>query len=112
MRRTTLAIVLLSVSLVASSLWWLYGVIDSGITASYLRENLDRHHLALGQALAVAPVAARVSATREEVLQAARAASADDQGFVKEGFVWVGELGYRFDESGRLVELRTNWSPS
>ena len=111
MKRSTVAIILLSVALVGSNSWWLYAFIDSGITASYRQESLERHHKALGQALVIAPIAARIAANREEVLEVARAAANGDQGFEKEGLVWVGELGYRFDESGRLVELQTNWSP-
>jgi len=111
MKRPTIAIVLLGLAFVASNLWWCFAVIDSGITASYRQEDLDRHHKALRQALAVAPIAARSSATPEQVLGAARAAAGGDSGFEKDGFVWIGELGYRFDGDGRLVELQTNWSP-
>jgi hypothetical protein len=111
MKRSTLAVVLLSVALLASNLWWAYVMVDAGVSASYRHDDLDRHHAALGEAIAIAPVAARASATREEVLAAARAAAKGDQGFEKEGLVWVGELGYRFDADGRLIEVRTNWSP-
>jgi len=56
MKRPTIAIVLLGLAFVASNLWWCFAVIDSGITASYRQEDLDRHHKALRQALAVAPL--------------------------------------------------------
>jgi hypothetical protein len=31
--------------------------------------------------------------------------------FEKDGFVWVGSLGLKFDESGRVVEAVPAWQP-
>ena len=111
MKRSTVLIVLLVVALAATNAWWFLGAIDSGITASYSQVSLDHNHQALAEAIAIAPVAARPTATRADVLAAARKAADGDEGFEKEGFVWIGYLGYRFDDAGRLVELRTNWEP-
>lgn len=110
-RAATIAIVVLCLALVVSNLWWLYVVFDAGVSDTYLRVSFDEHHQALAELLAVVPAATDPAATRESVLSAARDAAGDDDPFEKEGFVWVGQLGYRFDDDGRLVEVQTAWSP-
>jgi hypothetical protein len=110
-RRSTIAIWILSLALVVSNLWWLYAALDAAVTAMYLEQTFDEHRQALTELLAVVPVAADPAATRESVLGAAHAAATHDVSFEKEGFFWIGQLGYRFDDAGRLVEVRTSWSP-
>jgi hypothetical protein len=111
MKRSTIAIWALSLALVVSNLWWLYAAFDAAVTTMYLEQTFDEHRQALTELLVVAPVAADPAATPESVLGAARATARDGVSFEKEGFVWVGQLGYRFDDAGRLVEVRTSWSP-
>jgi len=111
LKRSTIVIWVLSLALVVSNLWWFGLLLDAGITATYRDDSFDRHHRALAELLAVVPAAADPAATRESVLSAARDAAGDDDPFEKEGFVWVGQLGYRFDDDGRLVEVQTAWSP-
>jgi hypothetical protein len=111
MRRSTIVICLLILGLVVSNLWWFGLLLDAGITATYRDDSFDRHHRALGELLAVVPAAVDPAATRESVLGVAREAAGDETLFDKEGFVWVGQLGYRFDDDGRLVEVQTAWSP-
>ena len=101
----------LVLALVATNLFWLYSAVDSGITLTYLEQSLEEHHQALAALLAVAPIAADPEATPESVLAVALEAGEYRFTFEKEGFIWVGELGYRFDEMGRLEEVQTSWSP-
>jgi hypothetical protein len=111
MKRPTIVVVLLIVALVVSNGWWAYNAVDAGITATYHDHAFQEHRQALTELLAVAPVAASLSASRESVLASAQAAAKHGTEFEKEGFVWVGELGYRFSDEGRLLEVRTEWSP-
>lgn len=108
-KRSTIAIWALSLALVGSNLWWLYVAFDTAVTTSYREQTFDEHREALAELLAVAPAAADPAATPGSVLDAARAAAGEGVSFEKEGFVWIGKLGYRFDAAGRLVEVQTSW---
>lgn len=110
-KRSTIAICALTLALVASNLWWLYAAFDAAVTASYLQQSFDEHRQALAELLVVAPAASDAAATPESVLGAARTVARHDGSFEKDGFVWVGQLGYRFNSTGRLVEVQTRWSP-
>lgn len=110
MKKSTIAIVLLSVALVVSNLWWLYTVVDAGVTASYRQSDLDAYQQMFVELQAVVPVSFSLGATREAVLSAARAAATHDIEFEKDGYVWVGHLGCRFNEAGRLAEVQNGSS--
>jgi hypothetical protein len=109
--RSAVALTLLAVALVASNGWWAWTALDAGVTAAYHEQAFAEHHQALAELLAVVPVASDPAATRESVLAAARTAARRGVEFEKDGFAWVGQLGYRFDARGRLREVRTSWSP-
>ena len=111
MKRSTIAIVLLSIALVVSNGWWLYHMLDSGITSTYRDVTLEDHHVALVQAFAAFPVAARASSTRGDVLAAAGNAIGDREFLEKDGLVWVGRLGFSFDTNGRVVKVMPAWEP-
>ncbi len=111
MRSTTITIVLLALLLVATNAWWAYQLFDAGVSLAYRDASVERHRLALVQALAVMPVLARPGHTRSDVLAAARAAAPEAESFEKEGYVWVGRLGLSFDPSGRRREAVPAWEP-
>jgi hypothetical protein len=110
-RTSTVVISVLAGALVASNAWWLYAAVDSGVTSSYREQAFHEHREALAQLIAVVPAVSEPAATRESILLAARSAAKDSKEFEKDGFVWVGYLGYRFSDGGRLREVRTSWSP-
>lgn len=101
MRR--LAIPVLVLLLVASNAWWAYRTLDTGITLTYLRVSHDYATEALAQALSILPVVARLDSSREEVVLAARIPGDTTEPFEKDGHIWVGGLGLRFNDRGRLV---------
>ena len=111
MTRSKGAIVLLVVTLVASNLWWAYRLLDTGVTQTYMGVALDDNKQALAQTLALLPVVARPGVSRSEVLAAVRSAEPSAAPFEKDGFVWVGNIGLKFNERGQLVEASRAWSP-
>jgi hypothetical protein len=111
MRKSTVAIGVLAASLIGSNAWWAYHALDSGVTLMYADASLQEHHEALAQALAILPVAASPDADPNQVLMAAQRAARYPDSFEKDGFTWVGRLGLRFNESGRLIEAVPSWSP-
>jgi hypothetical protein len=104
MRKSSIALLLLSTGLVASNAWWLYNTIDFGVTHTYAMQTCSEDAEALDQALAMLPVAAQSGASRASIIAAARRGK-DQVEFEKDGYTWVGRLGLRFDADGRLVEV-------
>lgn len=105
MRKSLIAIFLLSTALVVSNAWWLYKTIDFGITHTYAMQSCDENAEALDQLLAMLPATAQPGASRASVIDAARREN-DEVEFEKDGYTWVGQLGLRFDAEGRLIEVR------
>ncbi|MEM7412155.1 MAG: hypothetical protein AAF430_18145 [Myxococcota bacterium] len=110
MRRTTVAIGVLSSLLVISNGFWLFLTIDNALTMTYRDVQCADENRALHQLLAVVPVAARPEHDRASVLEAALGAGDPDRVFEKDGHVWVDAIGLRFDARDRLAEVRTSWS--
>ena len=73
--------------------------------------SLDDNKEALTQVLTLLPVVARQGISREEILTAARVPGDTAKPFEKEGFVWIGRIGLKFDAQGHLVEAKRAWEP-
>ena len=111
MKGSTVAIALLTATLVVANAWWLYSAVDVAHAYSDQQSSLRLSDEALNQALAIIKVAADPSTTRERIVaEATRSARDPSEPFEKEGFLWVGSLGLRFSESGRLLEATPSWS--
>ncbi len=111
MNKSRATIVALSVALLGSNALWAYKSFDLAVSASYREAALQEHHQALAQTLAIVPIAVRPDSTAEQVVKAAASAAHSPDTFKKDGCVWVGRVGLRFDEAGRLTEVRPAWSP-
>ena len=104
MSKSRITIVLLTFAFLASNAWWAYRVLDAGVTQTYMRAEYDTKSELLHQTLSVLQAVAKPSASRNEVITAARIPNDPVGPFEKEGFVWVGQLGLQFNEQGRLVK--------
>jgi hypothetical protein len=111
MSRSTAAIIVLAIALLVSNAWWLYVLVDAGVTRTYLDASLEEHKQALDQTLALLPVVARPGVSRTDVISAARHPDLKIPPFDKDGFVWVDRIGLRFSGSGQLIEASRAWSP-
>ncbi len=111
MRNTRIIIVVLLLALVGSNLWWVYRVLDMGVTATYSEASLKDYRTALMQTFALLPVVARRDVTRETIVSAARLESKDLEPFEKDGYVWVNRIGLKFDRENRLIEVIPGWDP-
>lgn len=111
MNRARIGVISLAVALVASNVWWAYHTLDSGITLTYMGVSLDDNREALSQTLAILPLVASGNVSRETVLAAARSPGDKSEAFEKDGFVWIGKIGLRFDSDGKLVEAQRAWDP-
>ncbi|WP_139332642.1 hypothetical protein [Aquipseudomonas alcaligenes] len=104
MRKQTIAIVVLSIALLTTNVWWAYNTIDFGITHTYAMQTCEEDSQALKQTMAILPLVASHSSSPAEIISAALLWP-DEQTFEKDGFTWVGRLGLRFDTQGKLAEV-------
>jgi len=102
--KSKVTILALAVTLLASNAWWLYHMLDTGITLTYQDVSLHDTREALDQALAILPLVARPDASRAQVLSAAASAAQYPDSFEKDGYIWVGRLGLKFNEGGQFVK--------
>ena len=109
MKRSSIVITTLAVGLIVTNVWWAYRVFDLGVSQTYREVSFEDHRVALAQALAIMHVAIRPDATRAKILEVARREAQYPESFEKEGFVWVGRLGLKFDGNDRLVEVIPAW---
>jgi hypothetical protein len=106
MKRTSAVILILSVLLVGSNLFWLYQSINAGISDTYLNDQFEQEHDALQQVLKILPLVS-ASKPKSEIISAIERQSGT-AAFEKEGFIWVGSVGLHFNEAGVLVAATTN----
>ncbi len=123
--------VVLATLLVASNLWWLYVSIDKAVTQSYSLVERRTADFALRQALTLLPVAFAARdeegflAATEQRLRTARPeaggyALGEDgrvdlgrvfaEPYEKNGCIWIGTLGFRFDQEGSLQHVSRGWN--
>ena len=111
MKKTTAAIVALVSALVISNAWWLFVVVDAAHAYSDLESSLRLNEAALNQSLAIIKASADQNITQEQVVSAAiGSAGSPNEPFEKDGFLWVGSIGLRFSDTGRLLEAVPSWS--
>jgi hypothetical protein len=106
--KSRIPIISLSVLLVGSNIFWAYSSLDFGLSYTYLEMSYDDARRTALQALALLPEAARPGVTREVLVAVASRIQPNSEPFEKEGFVWVGNIGLRFDSAGRLLEAQGN----
>lgn len=111
MKRSTIAIAVLSVLLVLSNAYWLFSLFDAGVSYMYLQDSHRNARATALQSLALLPEVARPGATRNGIIEAAVRASSGSEPFEKDGYVWVGDVGLQFDPSGALVGARAAVEP-
>ena len=117
---------MLATLLVASNVWWLYASINAAVTQTYSHVERETADLALKQALTLLPVAFTAQ-DKDSFLAAAeqrlRTGGPEAGGYAfgeggridlgrvfakpyeKDGCVWIGTLGFLFDEDGALEHV-------
>ena len=100
--RSRTAIAGLLVTLLASNAWWANQSIDRSVSLSYLEASYATESELLKQMAAVLNVIVSPDATRDNVVRAAQLGASTNAPFEKEGYVWVGQLGLRFDAHAKL----------
>jgi hypothetical protein len=103
MKHSRMGAIVLLVLLIVSNAWWAYRTLDNGITQTYLNDSLQHSSRGFNQAIVILPLVARGAGRDEIILAAMQASKLDSPAFEKDGYVFVGELGLKFDDSGKFV---------
>jgi hypothetical protein len=113
MRKTKVAIIVLSTALVTTNAAWLYALLDAAVSYSYLADSYQRAKDTAKQAVALLPVVAKPGASKESIIAAAMRghSSSESDVFEQGGMTWIGELGLRFDAAGVLIDARPATDP-
>ncbi len=104
MKRSTLAISALLVLLVSSNVYWLYRVF--GALAAGATPGAEQRE-ALTQLFALIPVLVQKADRARIIATAADAPPNKVNVYERDGYVWVGSLGFKFNDTGQLVEIVT-----
>jgi hypothetical protein len=110
MNRLKINIIILLILLIATNVWWAFQAFDRGITITYTKDSLDDHKQALDQALMIIPEVTSGRGSREDIINSMESRFGLSDGFEKDGFFWIGKLGLRFNDSGKLVEVQPAWN--
>lgn len=99
------AVIVLTVALLGTNVWWLYRSIDFGVTYTYRDQVCREREEALSQSLAIVRLA-KGRRMRTETIEAARAALPQGvEPFEKDGQTVVGRLALTFDHDGAFVDI-------
>jgi hypothetical protein len=107
MKSQKIIIAILGTFLVVSNLFWVYITFDNGITLTYTEDSLRHSTNSVNELLAIVPLVVK-GEKREAIIGAAvKATKLEVEPFEKEGYVWVLDLGFQFNEAGSLVNVKT-----
>jgi hypothetical protein len=101
----------LGLALVGTNAWWVYQVFDDAVSKSHLVTSLDDNKEALEQALVLMPYLAQSGHTKSEIINAAQKTTSRETTFERDGVVWVGKIGFQFNDKDQLVKVLRAWSP-
>lgn len=76
-----------------------------------MAESPEKNKEALNQALALLPLIGNNETSRREIISVAQKVRPGPvEPFEKDGCVWVGRLGLRFNKEDKIVEAVAGWS--
>jgi hypothetical protein len=109
MKTSTVTIIALSSLLVFSNGWWIYSTLDQGISLTYLGVSLEDNQTALSQSLFLSKLLGEGRTAKADLVSEMEKKFVITDSFEKEGYVWVGKVGLRFDSRDRFIEARPAW---
>lgn len=108
MNRKKVALAAVITGLLITNLLAAHAAVDCGISLTYLDDSTTHTSMALQQTQAILPLVAK-GADRQTIVQAVQATQANPAApFEKDGYLWVGELGLKFDQDGHFLELASD----
>ena len=109
MKKIWIAVALLT--LILSNGYWISKIFDIGITQTYLENSIEDNKTALEQTLRILPLVAKHGISKDSIISIAKQYAGDSLTFEKDGYLWVGKIGMKFDNQGQFVEAQRAWDP-
>lgn len=103
------SIIVLSTLLLASNIFWIYHIIDTGVTISYRDQQIYELEETQKQLMVTFPAVAKKLTKKEVIVIASQ--FTDQTGYEKEGSTHIDWLRLRFDKDNVLVAVCPIWSP-
>ncbi len=101
-------IAILAAILVLSNGFWIYQLVDVGVTISYRNKELADNIRARDHLLAVLPGLA-AGKSKPEIVRIVSEHSSS-KSFEKDGCVWIGSIGLKFSQDGQLISASKRWN--
>lgn len=105
MKKAIIIIIILFVSLIGSNAWWAYRLLDAGVSYTYQGASLEESQQTLVQSFEIIKSLVSSDFSRDTIIEAAQKTLDSTEPFEKDGYLWVGSLGLRFNEANQLVEV-------
>ena len=99
----------LALLLIASNGWWALESMDTANSAQYRQQVLLEECEGLDQTMDMLPLVA-TGRSKMEILSIAHASAPESEPFDKDGYVWIGRLGFKFERDA-LIHVRRSVSP-
>ena len=105
-----ITIIVLSVLLLVTNMFWLYLTIDNGVTATYREQEFYEEQKTRVQLSKLLPEVSQALSKQQLVAIAEK--QYGEESYDKDGCTWVGWLGFKFNLSGKLVFVSPSRSSS
>ena len=110
MKRSTIAILILTIALLGSNTYWFVQTLGVGIESTKLKASYQAQSIALKVALAILPVAADPASSIDAIVNAGAAVQSKHPPALKDGFVHLHGIRLKSNEQGRLIEAKDNYT--
>ena len=99
--------IILGIMLLVSNGWWAYHTLDQGITQTYKEQEFYELKETHNQLAKMMPAISQ-QLSKDEVIKIASQFSDTDK-FYKDGCTWVGWVGLKFNQKGKLESVSPTW---
>jgi uncharacterized protein YxeA len=107
--KKNIVIIVLTILIIVSNALWLYRSLDFGVSYTYLSDSYNDNKNALNQVLTILPLIAEQKCSKDEIIQKAKSYDKSIEPFEKDGYTWIGFIGIKFDEKGKVTEVKKGW---
>ncbi len=101
---TKWAIICLSIALIGSNVFWVYAIVDNGVTITYMQSSMDYLQSQLEQTIVLSNMDLVGLSTQEALLRIGKDVDGFDP-FIKEECIWAGQVCMQL-ENNYVSEIR------
>ena len=99
---------ILTVLLLGSNAYWLFALIDTGVTLTHRDQHIRDLKEANKELSQMIPMLIK-SKSKAEIVEIVSNLTAEEP-FEKDGCIWIGRVGLKFSVSGELLSVSKTWN--